>query len=75
MADDAQPESWITIKHFYHPTEAHIAAGRLGSEGIPVFLHGINHATANWLITTALGGIRLQVPENAVEDAKQILGV
>ena len=73
MEEEAQPESWITIEHFYHPTEAHIAAGRLESEGIPVFLHGINHATANWLMTTALGGIRLQVPGNAVEEAKEIL--
>ena len=73
MEDEAQPDSWVTIEHFYHPIEAHIAAGRLKSEGIPVFLHGINHATANWLITTALGGIRLQVPGNAVGEAKEIL--
>ena len=73
MEEEAQPESWITIEHFYHPTEAHIAAGRLESEGIPVLLHGINHASANWLMVTALGGIRLQVPGNAVEDAKEIL--
>ncbi len=73
MEPEAQPKSWVTIQHFYHPTEAHIAAGRLKSEGIPVFLLGINHATANWLMATALGGIQLQVPGSVEDEARQIL--
>ena len=73
MEPDAQTKSWVTIQHFYHPTEAHIAAGRLKSEGIPVFLLGINHATANWLMATALGGIQLQVPGSAEAEARKIL--
>ena len=73
MEPDARTKSWVTIEHFYHPTEAHIAAGRLKSEGIPVFLLGINHATANWLMATALGGIQLQVPGSAENEARKIL--
>ena len=58
---------------FVIPTEAHIAAGLLESEGIPVFLLGINHASMNWLIANALGGIQVQVPAKYAERAKQIL--
>ena len=63
----------MTIDRFLHPTDAHIAAGKLESEGIPVFLLGINHASAFWLLSPALGGIQLQVPLDYVEDAKQLL--
>jgi hypothetical protein len=73
MNPEAEPKSWVTIQHLYHPTEAHIVAGRLESEGIPVLLLGINHATANWLMTTALGGIQLQVPGDRESEARQIL--
>ena len=73
MDADEQAPNWTTIEHYYHPTDAHIAAGKLESEGIPVFLLGINHATANWLISTALGGIQLQVPAGYVEDARHLL--
>lgn len=68
-------DSLVTVDRYLHPTDAYIAAGRLESEGIPVFLLGINHASANWLITNALGGIRLQVPFEYVEDARSILSI
>ena len=64
---------WTTVDRFFHPTDAHIAAGRLESEGIPVFLLGINHASVNWLLSNALGGIRLQVPAQYVDEARAIL--
>lgn len=64
---------WVEIDRFFHPTEAHIAAGRLKAEGIPVNLVGINHASADWLLANALGGIRLQVPAPYVQAAREIL--
>jgi len=73
MQDKSQDPNWTTVDRFFHPTDAHIAAGKLESEGIPVFLLGINHASANWLLSNALGGIRLQVPANLIDDARQLL--
>lgn len=73
MRHESQEPNWTTVDRYFHPTEAHIAAGKLESEGIPVFLLGINHASANWLISNALGGIRLQVPANHVDDARALL--
>lgn len=72
--DTAEDQSrLVTVESYLHPTEAHIAAGRVRAEGIPVHLHGINHVSANWLIANALGGIRLQVPAQHVAHAKEIL--
>jgi len=65
--------NWVTVERFFSTTNAHIAAGRLESEGVPVFLHGINHVSVNWLIANAMGGIRLQVPEKDLARAQRIL--
>jgi predicted RNA-binding Zn-ribbon protein involved in translation (DUF1610 family) len=46
---------------------------RLESEGIPVFMLSLNHASAFWLISGALGGIQLQVPPSEVARAREIL--
>jgi len=73
VQNESQNPDWTTIDRFFHPTDAHIAAGKLESEGIPVFLLGINHASANWLLSNALGGIRLQVPASHVDDARQLM--
>jgi predicted RNA-binding Zn-ribbon protein involved in translation (DUF1610 family) len=73
MQDESRNSNWTTVDRFFHPTDAHIAAGKLESEGIPVFLLGIHHASANWLLSNALGGIRLQVPAGRVEDARRLL--
>ncbi len=73
MKTEDGPSRLVTVDRFLHPTDAHIAAGRLECEGIPVNLFGINHASANWLIAIALGGIRLQVPYEYAEEAREIL--
>ena len=73
MQNESQNPNWTTVDRYFHPTDAHIAAGKLESEGIPVFLLGINHASANWLLSNALGGIRLQVPSSYVDDARRLL--
>lgn len=64
---------FVTVATYFHSTEAHIAAGRLEAEGIPVHLHGINHVSADWLVALALGGIRLQVPDQFAGPAKEAL--
>ena len=73
MDQEARQQGWVTIDRYYHPTDAHIAAGRLESDGIPVFLLGINHASVNFWLANALGGIQLQVPAEFVDAARAAL--
>jgi hypothetical protein len=63
----------VTLERYLDLIEARIVAGRLEAAGIPVHLLGIHHASANSLAVVALGGVRLQVPANRLDDAKQIL--
>lgn len=56
-----------------HPIEAQIARGKLESEGIPAFLLPQHHAQLDWPLILALGGIKLQVPPAAAQEAVAIL--
>lgn len=63
----------ITVTTTTNPIEAHIIRGRLEAEGIPAFVLFEHHVWANWWMSQALGGVRVQVPESYVEQAKAVL--
>ena len=61
----------ITIRTYFNVSEAGFAQSLLESRGIHAFLHGENAFTMESI--AALGGIRLQVPEEEAAEAKGIL--
>ncbi|CCQ89877.1 conserved hypothetical protein [Nitrospina gracilis 3/211] len=63
----------ITIARYSMPYEAHLAKARLEAEGIPVFIADEHLLSINWLYTPAVGGIKVKVPEDWVDAAKDIL--
>lgn len=63
----------ITIASYSFPFEAHIARSRLESEEIPAFVADEHTINMQWLYSNALGGVRLQVPEEFAEVALEIL--
>jgi hypothetical protein len=63
----------VTVASYLDAMSAHIARGRLQSEGIPAFLHSVYHAELYWVITPALGGVQLQVPPSEAERARAVL--
>jgi hypothetical protein len=64
-------ETLVTIGKYLNVTEAHIAAGLLQSEGIPVYPLDINRISANPL--PGVGGVRLQVPASFEQEARRLL--
>lgn len=52
-----------TISTHTDPLDAHILRCRLEAEDIPAFIAGEHHIGMNWLMSNALGGVRVQVPE------------
>jgi hypothetical protein len=62
-----------TISTHTTALEAHIVRGRLKTEGVPAFVVFENHIWANWSLSVALGGVRVQVPPSYVEKAGQII--
>jgi hypothetical protein len=64
---------FVTVAHFFVPTEALILRGRLEAEGIPAVVTDANLVQANNLISVAVGGVRVQVPVEFAPEAEGIV--
>lgn len=64
---------FTTIAHYTDPIEAHLARGRLQSEGIDAHLGDEHLAGANWEWRLAVGGVKLRVADIDVERARAVL--
>lgn len=71
--DDQGPRRWITVATFWQPTHAHIARLKLESEEIDCLMVDENLVATDWLYANAVGGIKLQVPEEYADIAREIL--
>jgi len=67
------PIRWTTVATFWNPTEAHIARLKLESEEIDCMIVDENIVATQWLWASALGGIKLQVPEEELIRARGLL--
>ena len=63
----------ITIATFEYPHEAHVIKSKLESEDIYVFLKDELTVQADNFISNAIGGVKLQIKENDVEKALEVL--
>ena len=63
----------VTIARFTNPTEAHLLRMRLEAGGIEAFLQDENTIQMDWAISNAIGGVRLQVAEEELEAARELL--
>lgn len=65
---------WITVATFSLSTQAHLARLKLESEDIDCVIVDEHLITTNWLLSPAVGGIKLQVPRDQATVARQVLG-
>jgi hypothetical protein len=63
----------VTLQHFRDVPEALLAKGKLESAGIACVLADGNLVRMDWLLSNAIGGIRLQVHEQDADSARAIL--
>jgi hypothetical protein len=68
-----QHEQLVTLATFWSPAEAHVV--RLGVEaaGVRVYLADEQTIAMDWLLSNAIGGIKLQVAERDLERAREVL--
>lgn len=62
-----------TIATFDNMVDAHLAMGKLHSEGIEAVLQDEHLVQTDWLYNIAVGGIKLQVEEEQIALAEEIL--
>lgn len=65
---------FVTVANYIEPSEAHVVRALLESAGLPATVADEHHVTANYPISTALGGVRVQVPKEHFEVAVFLLG-
>lgn len=62
-----------TVAIFRDPWQAHLFRTRLEAEGLPAFVQFAHHVGVNWLICYALGGVRVQVAQDDVDNVHRIV--
>jgi hypothetical protein len=72
---DEVPDHLVTVWSCSLPPEAAAIRLRLEAAGIPVFLADENTIAMDWLLSNAIGGIKVQVAEPDVPRACEILGI
>jgi hypothetical protein len=63
----------VTVATFQYSSEAHIFRGKLESEGVTVYMADAITIDTDPLISNAIGGVKLKVPSEQEEKAKEIL--
>ena len=71
--DPPAGSSMITIASFSKPEEAHMLRLRLGAGGVRAFIQDENLVQIDWLYSNAIGGVRVQILEQDIERAREIL--
>lgn len=66
-------KSLIEIANYQFSSEAYLFKGKLESEGIEVFLQNENTINTDPLLSNALGGVKLFVNSEDVQQSRQIL--
>jgi hypothetical protein len=67
------PADLVSLERFRDLPEAFLAKGKLESAGIPCFLADGNIVRTDWLLSNAVGGLRLQVRSEDLLSAREIL--
>ncbi|MBS3803624.1 MAG: DUF2007 domain-containing protein [Oleiphilaceae bacterium] len=65
--------SWVTVGQYTLPFEAHLGKSRLESEGITAIVADEHTISMQWMLSDALGGVRLRVQEEDLSRAEAVL--
>lgn len=65
---------WIVVRTYSHAMEAQMAMGALQAAGIEARIADEHLVTQDWLLSNVVGGVRLQVPADQADDAREVIG-
>lgn len=65
--------NWITVASFSQPVEAHLARTQLEADGITCVVSDEYLVRMDWLLSNAIGGVKLKVLAWEADRAKEIL--
>ena len=62
-----------TIASFSKPEEAHLLRLRLEAGGVAAYIQDENMIQLDWMYSNAIGGVKVQIAEEDIDDAREIL--
>lgn len=63
----------VTVASYPDAIQAHLARGRLEAEGIGAIVADEHYVSANWMMSNAIGGVKVQVSERMAGRAMEVL--
>ncbi|RDE24930.1 DUF2007 domain-containing protein [Motiliproteus coralliicola] len=63
----------VTVARYTFPYEAQISWSKLDAAGIPAYIGDEHTINMDWLYSNALGGVRIQVPRQFEQMARELL--
>jgi hypothetical protein len=66
-------KDFVTVEVVYGEIKANVLKAHLESEGIPVYLQYESLGRVTGIVIDGLGKIKIKVPAECVEEAKQVL--
>jgi len=72
-ASDIYAGDFVSVASYFNPTEAHVLRACLQAADVPAVVADAGLVQANLLLTVALGGVRVLVPEGFVAQARDII--
>ncbi len=66
--------SLVTAAAFSDTLEAHLAKARIEDEGIACYISDQHIVSADWFLSGAVGGVKVQVAPGDLDAARKILG-
>ena len=69
----APTDRFIVVRAFSHVHEAQLACSALRASGIEVIVADAHIVTANWLYSNLVGGVKVLVPADDADAAREIL--
>ncbi len=70
---DPVRNEWVTVASYSQPIQAHLARTKLESEGIPCIVGDEHLVRVDWLLSNAVGGVKLKVPSWEEARAREAL--
>lgn len=64
---------WVVVAQYATPTEAHILRSCLEAAGLPVSVLDADLVQTHSLLSIAVGGVRVVVPEHFVDEAREVM--
>lgn len=70
---ESDSDNLVAVASYVNPHEAHLACSLLDAEGIQSRLDGEHHIAMDWLISNAVGGVKVIVRQRDLKLARKVL--